>query len=256
MPTSLRLAGVHALAEACHQTLGAAAPGGAVAGIASGTALVLVQTRIARARRQSRRTRATLHVEPWLGHHQRSDGHDLVVIPAGSSIAYALEGHPPQIVVSQGLASALSSDELGAVIRHERCHLDHGHQRYLELALVADAALAPLRFVGRSSATLRLSVERWADETAADQASRTAIRNALAKAVEQMLVPVPAFSAAETIGARLVALDTDPSAPRARWRLAAVLPTVTLTVTIAVALLTGSAPIHHGVLGAFGCCRL
>lgn len=256
MPTVLRLAGVHGLAEACHQTLGPVTPGGALTGLASGAALVLIQTRIVRSRRQSRRARATLHVEPWLGDHHRQGDHDLVVIPATSSIAYALEGRPAQIVVSEGLANALSDDELSAVVRHEQCHLEHGHQRYLQLALAADVGLAPLRLMRRSTAALRLAIERWADEAAADHASRRSIRSALTKVVDSMLAPVPAFSAAETIGARLAALDAELSTPATRWRLAAALPTIALTATVGIALVTGSAPIHHGIFGIFGYCPL
>ena len=256
LPTVLRLAGVHGLAEACHRVLGPITPGGAITGLVAGAALLLVQARLVRSRHQSRKARSKLRVESWLGHHHRDGDLDLVVIPATSSIAYALEGRPAQIVISQGLADALSAAELDAVVRHEQCHLEHGHQRYLELALAADAALAPLRLRRRSTATLRLALERWADESAADHAGRAAIRNALTKVVRSMLAPVPAFNAVETIGARLDALDTDLRTPPARWRLAAILPTVVLTGAVGIAVLTGSAPIHHGVFGILGYCPM
>ena len=257
-PTALRLAGVHHLAHACHHTLGSITPGGAITGLASAAALVVVQARIVRARHRCRTTRATLQVEPWLGQHHHRGDHDLVVIPTASQVAYALDGQPPQVVVSQGLTRALTADELAAVVRHERCHLEHGHQHYLELALVADAALAPLPAVRRSTAALRLAVERWADEAAAaaDHASRAAVRSALTKVVHSMLAPVAAFTAAETIAARLDALATDHATPPTHWRLAAAAPAAALAATAGLALLTHSGHVHHGMFGLFGGCCL
>jgi hypothetical protein len=255
-PSVLRLAGNHGLAEACHQTLGPITPGGTATGLASAAGLVLLQARILRTRRHSRAARARLRVEPWLGHHEHHDDYDIVVLPTPSPIAYALEGQPPQVVLSDGLTHALSDDELAAVIHHERCHLHHGHQRWLDLALATDTALGWFRPVRRSAATLRLAIERWADETAAHQGNRAAVRTALTKVVDTMVAPVPAFTTIETIAARLDALDAGPPAAPARWRLAATAPAVALGVTIAAALLTGTGPIHHGVLGLVGYCPL
>lgn len=257
-PTALRALGVHRLAEACHQTLGPVIPGGAITGVASATALVVVQTRINRARRHSQQVRRTLRVESWLGEHHTAGDHELVVIPAASNLAYALEGDPHQIVLSEGLARVLSDDEIGAVIRHEHCHLENGHQRYLELAVATEAALRPLAAAGRSTATLRLALERWADEDAATDVDRATLRDALVKVVDTMLsaMPVPAFTSAETICERLDALDTVPQAVPAHWRVAAVAPAIALAATVGATLLTSSALIHHGILGLFGYCPL
>jgi hypothetical protein len=218
--------------------------------------LVAFELRIRRARRQSRKTRRTLRVESWIGHHTDGADHELVVIPTPASCAYALEGRPPQVVVSDGLARHLSDDELAAVVDHERCHLQHGHHRHLELALATEAVLGPLRFARRSTTVLRVALERWADEQAADLGSRAAVRGALEKAIVTMLgpAPVPAFNGVETIRQRLDALGRDRQATSNRCRLAAVVPTAVLVIAVGVAAACGAPLVHHGVLGLVGSC--
>lgn len=252
-PVVLRLVGVQGLAEACHQTLGPFTPGGAAAGIASAALLVLVETRIRRTRRNSRTIRARLRIEPWLGHHEHHGDHDIVVVPAAPAIAYAVGGRPGQVVLSQGLVSALDDDELAVVVRHERCHLNSRHQRWLDLALVTEVTFGSVRVVRRSSATLRLAIERWADEDAAAGGSRATVRAALSKVVDTMLTPVPAFNTAETIAARLGALEADLTTTSPRWLLAASAPFVALCGAAGVAL-TRAAHIDHGVLDLVGLC--
>lgn len=208
---------------------------------------------MARARRHGRRVRRALRVESWIGDHDGSGDHELVVIPTSTACAYALDGDPPQVVVSVGLTRTLSADELAAVVRHEQCHLRFGHQRHLDLALAADAAFGRLRFVRHSTAVLRLAVERWADEAAADadQDSRAAVRGALEKVVEAMLqpLPTPAFTGAEGIRERLNALGYEPQAPSVGWRLAAVAPVGVLAAVVTVAAVDGTMLFHHAALG-------
>lgn len=247
---------VHGLAEACHQLIGPVAPGGVVTAGASLAGFVAVQARIARARRRCRRKLRHMRVEPWLGEHHDQDEHELIVVPTPSTLAYAVDGQPPQIVVSDGLTQVLSEQELAAVIHHERCHLRHAHQRDLELALVTEAALGRFRPARRSATVLRLAVERWADEAAAEQVGRAHLRSALEKVVVSMLEAVPTFSTAETLRARLAALDTQPEPTPPRCKVAAAAPAVTLTIAADVALLTGGLPLHHGALSLLGACPL
>jgi hypothetical protein len=216
----------------------------------------VIQARIVRVRRRCRRNVTRMRVEPWLGQHHDHHGHELIVVPTASSLAYAVDGDPPQIVVSDGLTRVLSPGELAAVIYHEHCHLEHSHQRDLELARITETAFAPLGAARRSAATLRLAIERWADETAAEETDRASLRSALEKVVVTMLEAVPAFTTAETLRARLDALDTSPRPTSRRCKLAAVTPAALLTLTIGTALLTGTLPVHHGVLGLLGYCSL
>jgi len=99
--------------------------------------------------------------------------------------AYALGGPLGHVVVSTGMLGLLDSAERGVLFAHERSHLRHRHHRYLALARVTTAAMPVLGFV---TGRLRLAVERWADEDAADAAggdrrlvARTIVRAALAR---------------------------------------------------------------------------
>lgn len=261
VPTLLGVAGVRELAEACHELLGPVTVGGPAVGAAAVTVLAVVEVRMARARWHGRRARRALRVESWIGAHDGAGDHEVVVIPTTAACAYAIDGNPPQVVVSEGLARALSGDELTAVVRHEQCHLRFDHQRHLDLALAVDAALGRLRCVRRSTNVLRLAVERWADEAAAHDGGRAAVRGAIEKVVEAMLrpVPVPAFTGAEGIGQRLEALGHEPQAAATRWRLAAVAPVGVLAAIVGAAAVDGTMAFHHHhhtVLGLFGCCVL
>lgn len=256
LPAVMGAVGGPGLAAACHQLLGPVAPGGLVTAGVSLTALVVIQARIVRARRRCRRVASRMRVEPWLGRHHDRDDHELVVVPTASSLAYAVEGSPPQIVVSDGLTQALTPGEMGAVIHHELCHLEHAHQRGVELARVTEVALAPLPAAGRSAAALRLAIERWADESAAARTDRAALRRALEKVVATMLDAVPAFSTAETLAARLDALQAAPRPAPVHCRLATAAPAVLLTGVVDLALVTGTGPLHHGAFILLSACPL
>jgi hypothetical protein len=259
LPVVLHAAGIEGLLAACHQALGPIAPGhhGEVAlGVTSAAALIVIEVRRWRTRRNSRQVRRSLRVESWIGDHTDGADHELVVIPTAAACAYALDGRPPQVVVSDGLAGSLSGDELAAVIAHERCHLRHRHHRHLELALTAEATLGRFRLVRRSSAVLRLAIERWADEEAAHHGSRAAVRRALEKVVATMVrpVPVPAFTGAETIRQRLEALGDEPRAAPVRYRIAAAVPAAVLIVAVGIATACGAPPVHRTAFDLLGCC--
>jgi Zn-dependent protease with chaperone function len=110
-------------------------------------------------------------------------------------IALAVPGRNGGVVVSQGLLASLGPAELEVVFQHERSHLRHRHHRYLALGALAAAALPPL---ARLNERLRFSLERWADEDAAevvgDRAlvARTIVRVALAHPSSPN--PLPGFS--------------------------------------------------------------
>lgn len=256
VPILLHATGNEALEELCHRGFGSSHHNTAV-GVGSGVALGALQIRMMWSRRRSRATRAALRVEGWIGRHYPLGDHELVLIPARGSIAYAIEGTPSQIVLSEHLTGVLTDAEVAAVLRHEQCHLEHSHQRYLTLAVAADAALGPLAFVRRSTETLRLAIERWADEAAAATGgARRTLRNALAKMVESMATAVPAFNAAN-ITARIEALDAD-TAGRSPGggRRAVGAPVAALVALVCATALVVNGPLHHGVSDLLQCCLL
>ena len=79
--------------------------------------------------------------------------------------AVTMPGRGGQVVLSSGMVELLEPDERAVVLAHERAHADCRHDRYLLLACVAERFLPPLRPV---ASRLRLALERWADELAAE----------------------------------------------------------------------------------------
>ncbi|MEU5694807.1 M48 family metalloprotease [Actinosynnema sp. NPDC020468] len=161
----------------------------------------------------------------------RRHGSDLVVLPDETPLAYALPGAPGRVVVSTGLLAVLDPTERRVLLAHERAHLTHRHHRHLlvtTLAAAAQPTLRPLR------AAVAYSVERWADEVAAERVGdRHAVARAVGKAAlatrRSTTAPAGALhAAAGPVPRRVAAL----LAPTGRRRVAA------LVTVVAVALST------------------
>ncbi len=256
-PTILRAAGVEHAAMACHELFGPVLPGGAPVGWASAGALAFIELRLIQSRHRTSAALGLVRVETWLGDRTTIDGVEVVRLPTRAPLAYAVGGTPPQVVISEGLVDVLSKAELEAVVRHERSHLAHNHQRHLSFAAAAEAAVGWLAPVRRSIEALRLGVERWADEDAAlAPRERSLVRAALVKVTATMLAPVPSFTTGCTILDRLAALDREPPAPTTATRAAAVAPLLGLTALIGVTLVAWSTFTHHGLVGLLGFCPL
>jgi Zn-dependent protease with chaperone function len=259
VPVALGAVGADHLAHACHRTLTAGLPGPAVVGwLAVGLLADSALASLGR-RREDRAALTRLRAEPWLGRHRDDDGVDLVTLPCADQVAYAVPGRrglAGQIVVSSGLAATLDDEELRSVLRHERAHLRHGHHRPLRLARDLEARFGWLPAVRASAATLRLAVERAADEDAAAVSpdARPAVRRALVKATALALGPVPAFTDAGTVAPRLRALAAPPPDPTVAARLAAAGPTVGLCALASAAVAACGLAAHRGLDGLLGHC--
>ncbi|MFC4048813.1 M48 family metalloprotease [Actinomadura syzygii] len=112
-------------------------------------------------------------------------------------IAVAVPGRDGGVLLSRGLLSRLTTRELHVVFQHETSHLRHRHHRYLAAGLLAAAVLPPL---GALRARLRLAVERWADEDAAEAVGdRTLVARTIAKvALAQPLAAGPGAAFADS----------------------------------------------------------
>ncbi len=212
-PTVLRALGVPALASACERMLGALVPGGALVGWAAAALGVLVAGLAARGFLSGRRFRRVIRAEPCLGEHRPLGDHQLVVLPGKELLALSVAGRPGQVIVSSGLVAVLPDAELAMVVAHEVAHLEYGHQRYLALAGVLEAALVFFPPARKSVAALHSAVERWADEAAIREAhDRIVLRHALLQVTQAAVgVEVAAFSAADTVAERLEALQARPT---------------------------------------------
>lgn len=125
--------------------------------------------------------------------------------------AFTLPGRGGQIVMSRGLMELLSDDEQAIVLAHERAHGEHRHDRYLLVAQIA-ATVPLLRPLARR---LRYTLERWADEIAADQCGdRRTVARTLSKVALGTAVPVGAlgFGGLGVTG-RVTALLAPPARP-------------------------------------------
>jgi Zn-dependent protease with chaperone function len=185
---------------------------------AVGVLLVSKYMIAARALRCRRELRA-LRVEGGIGTHERWAGFDVVTVPSPALVAYSIRGGSPQIVLSDGLRDLLDGQGRTAVLAHEAAHLRARHSFWLYLLSLVEAALWFAPWVRRSADAIRLSLERWADEDAADQVGRQAVRSALITAAG--IAPLPAMAAAlrgaDAMATRLTALAAPRSSSRLRW---------------------------------------
>ena len=235
-PTMLRAAGLEDIAEMCEHV----APGGAPVGMAAAVAAVVIALLAGRAAVGVRRQHRTAGLARDIGWHGTLGGHRLVVLPSKELVAFSTAGRPGQVVMSRGLITALSDDELAAVVRHEVAHVRHRHQRYLLLARIVERSLGLLPMVRRGVTALRCAVERWADEAAAGPRSsdRASVHAALLRVAELAAMPdIAAFTTPETVAERLEALRSTPTRGLAVGRrLLVYLPAGLLLLASAVAL--------------------
>ncbi|GAA0595335.1 M56 family metallopeptidase [Actinomadura livida] len=95
-------------------------------------------------------------------------------------IAVAVPGRHGGVLLSRGMLRGFTAGELHVVLQHETSHLRHRHHRYTASGAMAGALLPPLRPL---SERLRLAVERWADEDAAEAVGdRAFVARTIAKA--------------------------------------------------------------------------
>ncbi|MGP4030370.1 M56 family metallopeptidase [Actinomadura sp. 3N407] len=107
-------------------------------------------------------------------------------------IAVAVPGRHGGVLLSRGMLRGFTAEELHVVFQHETSHLRHRHHRYVACGALVSAVLPPLRPLDER---LRLSVERWADEEAAEAVGdRAFVARTIAKAA--LAHPLPAGPAA------------------------------------------------------------
>lgn len=113
-----------------------------------------------------------------LGECRRELG-DVRVLDVPQPLAYCLPGMRSRVVLSRGTLTALSHEELTAILRHERAHLRARHDLVLEAFTAVHTAFP--RFVRSGSAltAVRLLVELLADDAAVRAAGPRPLARAL-----------------------------------------------------------------------------
>ena len=238
LPALLAALGWSGLADACARVMGHLAPRSlAHLGWVAGGVAVLAGVKAWRSLHQLSGVRdGALADVPrqWCRDH---GAYELVVVPSPEIVAFSVSAPSSRIVVSEGLSGALSADELAVVLRHEEAHLRHRHDRYLAALRLGETSFGFLPFVRASAGTVRLSLERWADESAAggSEPGRVALKGALLRVAHAATsAPLAAFGAAETVVERLSALDDPPPRSSLRRRLAVWVPIVTIALVAAL----------------------
>ncbi|MCL1602065.1 MAG: M56 family metallopeptidase [Actinomycetia bacterium] len=108
-------------------------PGSSIVGWFSAITAVTLIVTMGIGYRRVRKVEDRLRIEPSVGVHFTLAGHELVVLSAHQPLAYAIGGHHPQVVITDGLLEQLSVPELVSVVEHEAAHLSLNHRLHLTL---------------------------------------------------------------------------------------------------------------------------
>ncbi len=180
-------------------------------------------------------------------------GRDAVTFVDGADV-FAVAGLTGRILVGRQLFEQLSAVDRRVVLTHEESHLRRRHHLYVHAVDIAAAANPLLRAVRN---VVRLGIERWADEDAAEVvADREAAARALARVAlcrQELRQPssraLPAFAmaaAARQVGTRVQALLT-PRPAEHRGRTVVVAGTFAIVLLLSVA---GMAHVHDVIEAA------
>lgn len=109
----------------------------------------------------------------------RARTRDLRVLDVAQPLAYCLPGVRSRVVVSEGTLSALTGDEVAAILTHERAHLRARHDLVLEAFTAVQAAFPRLVRSTNALRSVQLLVELLADDAAVRAAGRAPLARAL-----------------------------------------------------------------------------
>ena len=126
----------------------------------------------------------------------------MVVLVDDHPAVYCLPGRG-RIVVTTGALDRLDTQQLQAVLAHERAHLAGRHHLVIMLARVLPGALPGIRFLAIAAAQIGCLVEMAADDTAARQAHRLPLAHAML-ALASSTAPAAALGAGGTAAAQRI----------------------------------------------------
>lgn len=149
-----------------------------VAGIALASYVIGRSERMVLSHRAVRRQLATLIATHGTRIEERT-GYELVVLDTEAPLALSVAGRPPRIVLSQGLLDGLSTDEVNAVIWHERGHLEFRHDSVVRLAALVAQLVPWVPASGRLARAVHLLTELAADDVASTHAGVEHVASAM-----------------------------------------------------------------------------
>ena len=124
--------------------------------------------RVVEVARHVRRVAVGASIASEFGDEARATG-GIVVVDSDVPDAFAVPSGGGAVVITTGLAEALSDNELRAVVEHERAHLRHRHSVWIQMCEIAARLNPILRPV---PSKVRHAAERQADESAASLGRR------------------------------------------------------------------------------------
>jgi Zn-dependent protease with chaperone function len=231
-----------------------ATPGGAtVAGlgltfagaVAARTAVAAITHLRAVRRRALRHTETALLVgrlEPALG---------AVLVDHAQPTAYCVAGPHPTVIVSTGALQTLDSDQLDAVLTHERAHLAYHHHRLLAIARIGSQVLPFIPLTRNTATQIARLIEMHADDAATRARDGEALATALV-ALASTASPAPGLAAAATDAVQRIQRLLSPAEPLGRVRrqllragagALALTPVLLALAPAAVALALGRVPV-------------
>lgn len=167
---------------------------------------------------------------------------DVYIVDAAERTAYCVSGKPPAIVVTSAAVAALDEQELGAVLAHERAHLD-GHHARVVMTLRGLALVFPwLSLMTRAAAEVPRLLEMCADDAAVRRYGNDALLAGLMALAGG--APAAALGAADVAVLNRAERLALPPAHHARMRAQAALTSASTVIAFA--------PIATLVLGASG----
>lgn len=231
-PVVLDLVGFIDLAAVCRQALGGPTPGGAATGLVTGIAAAWVGAALVVGWWRVVSTQRRLHFDESVAPLETSDAFDLYVLPAPRRMAYTVGGRRPQVVVTSAVVEGLPSGPVDVILAHERVHAVNNHHRYLAGAAAIETALRWIPPVGNAVRSVRLCLERWADEDAArvSAGGRSDVKSALISACLGTTPGVAGFGGFDMVSERISGLDGPAPGTASRWVASAYLTYASITV--------------------------
>lgn len=209
-PVILDMLGFTELAVVCRRMLGGEVPGGVAGGVAAGLAALWLGGAACKGGWDVMRAQRRLRVESVLPPCETREEFDLFVLPSSRRMAYTVGGRRPQVVLTSAVVEDFSPELVGVITAHEGVHARHHHHRALAMAAAIGAAVGWFQLVARAVDTVRLSLERWADEDASLMVphGREDVKQALlAVCMSRGMPGVAGFGTPEMVSARIAALD-------------------------------------------------
>jgi Zn-dependent protease with chaperone function len=231
-----------------------ATPGGAtVAGLGLTLAgAVVARTAVAAVTHlRGVRRHALQHAEAarLIGHRDPALG--AVLVDHAQPAAYCVAGPHPTVIVTTGALRKLDSDQLDAVLAHERAHLAYRHHRLVAIARIVCQVLPFIPLTRDTATQTARLIEMHADDVATAAHDGEVLATALV-ALAGTASPAPGLAAAATDAVQRIQRLLGPAEPLDRVRLQllragagalALAPVLLALVPAAVALALGRVPV-------------